>query len=163
MSQIIASPTCSQLHFQQNWFGRKFFRYIFQSSWLLKKSHVILLRWARIKSSWRRPFVMSGLHATRCSRNHICDNETQHSRCVERVAFVIYRALIVSVMSAGTKVWPCSICSRKCNNLTLTPYRLLGNETYPRMTSSKASIWFWFHFSRRPWNGVNFLDRPLSW
>lgn len=103
VSHIIASPICSQLSFQHNWFGCNFSRYVFQSSQLLKRSHVILLRWVRIKSSYRRPFVMSGLHATWCSRHHICNNEMQHSRGIERAAFAMDRALMVSIMSARWK------------------------------------------------------------
>lgn len=47
---------------------------------------------------------MSGLHTTRCSMNHICSNELQYLRCVERVTFAIHEALIVLARSAGTKV-----------------------------------------------------------
>lgn len=47
-------------------------------------------------------------------KNHICSNKAEDSRCVERVAFAMQKALMVSAMSAGMKVWPCSICSPKC-------------------------------------------------
>lgn len=72
-------------------------------------------------------------------KNHICSNKAEDSRCVERVAFAMQKALMVSAMSAGMKVWPCSICSPKCNILTSAPSGFLGNIICPRMASSKAS------------------------
>lgn len=138
----------SQLGFQHNWSGRNFSKYESHSSRLSKRSQIILLRCARIKSSWNSPLVVSGLHANKCSRNHTCSSETQHSRCVDRVAFAIHKVLKVSARRAGTKVWPCSICSRKCNSLMSIFSGFLGKRTCPRTVSSKASIRVLPHSSR---------------
>lgn len=90
-SQITASPMCSQLGFQRNWFG--LISLGRSSSFLtFKEIPYYPSEIALIRSSWRRPFVKSSLHATRCSRNHFYSNEVKHSRSIKRVAFAMHKA-----------------------------------------------------------------------
>lgn len=93
-SQITASPMCCQLGFQPNWFG--LISPGRSSSFLtFKEIPYYPSEIARIRSSSRRPFAKSGLHATRCSRNHFYSNEVKHSRSAKRVAFVMHKAQMV--------------------------------------------------------------------